>query len=180
MQHSHFFFIWKIGFLILCPFINHNCLIMIEKEDPNFYECQVFWILGYLNACQVWGTMVLGYEAWKAWRTFNCDIFLIIVKWGKEKRISRSNMPNFSSLILAPWHPRILNFDTLRQFAKLKIAKFANSSFCLLLFLWLILPSGGACLSDSMVSHFNPYRLLDFHESCRNVFARCGMVESFL
>ena len=27
-----------------------------------------------------------GYEAWKAWRTFNWDIFLIIVKWRKGEK----------------------------------------------------------------------------------------------
>ena len=47
-----------------------------------------------------------GYEAWKAWSTFNWDIFLIIVKWRKGespftiiKNISQSNMPSFSSLV---------------------------------------------------------------------------------
>ena len=59
----------------------------------------------------------LGYEAWKAWRTFNRDRFLIIVKWrkgGKPFHDYQKYIPvKYATLI----KPRTLNL-TRENFAK--------------------------------------------------------------
>ena len=57
--------------------------------------------------------MVLGYEAWKAWRTFNWDIFLIIVKWRKGRNLTFVKFPSIqtwrslSSLVSKNPYPQI-------------------------------------------------------------------------
>ena len=38
--------------------------------------------------------MVQGYEAWKAWLTFNWDIFLIIVKWRRGRNLTFVKCPS--------------------------------------------------------------------------------------
>ena len=54
----------------------------------------VTWILERLSSVGNGGTSVLGYEAWKAWCTFNRDIFLIIVKWRKEGNLTLVKYPS--------------------------------------------------------------------------------------
>ena len=65
------------------PFHDYQKYIPV-KCTPRFSSLDLKY---HLN--RVPGYMVLGYEAWKAWSTFNWDIFLIIVRCRKGGNLTK-------------------------------------------------------------------------------------------